>query len=163
MRAYLPSTSAGLRELLDSGTLSATTAFAVTPGLREWYVDDNLEELEYAATMEAARASLRLLDGEPAAARRRVVLAADVPAADVTVRDDMDRGVVTIVGPVGVGQVVALHVDGAEAETAVAAAAQSIAAADLGDPAAQDAVDDAEGFELCWYARQEIAAFLDLL
>jgi len=36
-------------------------------------------------------------------------------------------------------------------------------AADLGDWAAQDAVDDAEGYELCWYASQEIAAFVELL
>ena len=165
MRVYLPSTTTGLRELLDSGTLGAasTTAFAVTPGLREWYVDDDLEELEYAATIEAARASLRLLDGAPAAARRRVVLAADVPDGAVTLRDDMDRAVVQITGPVPLTQIVALHVDGAEAETAVAAAAQSITAADLGDPVAQDAVDDAEGFELGWYASQEIAAFVDLL
>ena len=165
MRVYLPSSTLGLRELLDTDALGATsaTAFAVTPGLREWYIDDDLEELEYAATMEAARASLRLLDGEPAAARRRVVLAADVPDGAVTVRDDMDRGVVQVAGPVLLTQIVALHVDGAEAERAVAAAAESIMAADLGDRAAQDAVDDAEGYELCWYASQEIAAFVELL
>lgn len=165
MRVYLPATTAGLRELLDSGEIGAesVTAFAVTPGLREWYVDDSLEELEYAATMEAARASLRLLEVEHSATRRRAVLAADVPDSDVTVRDDMDRGVVQVAGPVALTQIVALHVDGAEAETAVAAAAQSITAADLGDPVAQDAVDDAEGFELCWHASQEIAAFVELL
>ena len=74
MRVYLPATTAGLSDLVEAGSLGATstTAFAVTPGLREWYVDDDLEELEYAATMEAARASLRLLDSTPQAARRRV-------------------------------------------------------------------------------------------
>lgn len=165
MRVYLPSSTLGLRDLVDTGALGAesTTAFAVTPGLREWYVDDNIEELEYAATMEAARASLRLLDGAPAAARRRVVLAADVPDDAVTVRDDLDRAVVRIAGPLAMSQVVALHVDGADAEPAVAAAAQAIVAADLGEDGAQDVVDDAEGFELCWYASQEIAAFVDLL
>jgi hypothetical protein len=165
VRVYLPSTTTGLRELVDSGELGAasTTAFAVTPGLREWYVDDDPEELEYAATMEAARASLRLLDADPVAARRRVVLAADVPDGAVTLRDDLDRGVVQLAGPLALPQVAALHIDGGEAETAVAAAAQLITAADLGDPVAQDAVDDAEGFELCWYASQEIAAFVDLL
>lgn len=165
MRVYLPSTTAGLRDLLDFGATGAAspTAFAVTPGLREWYLDDSLEELEYAATMEAARASLRLLDAEHAAARRRVVLAADVPDGAVAVRDDVDRGVVQVAGPIPLTQIVALHVDGAEAEPAVAAAAQSIMAADLGDLAAQEIVDDAEGFELCWYASQEISAFVDLL
>ncbi|MFN2518999.1 MAG: hypothetical protein ABR604_08170 [Jatrophihabitantaceae bacterium] len=165
MRVYLPSTTTGLRSLVDSGALggASMTAFAVTPGLREWYVDDDLEELEYAATMEAARASLRLLDGDPAAARRRVVLAADVADSAVTVRDDLDRGVVHVAGPLSLPHVLAVHVDSADAEAAVAVAAQLIAAADLGDLAAQDAVDDAEGCELCWYASQEIAVFVDLL
>jgi uncharacterized protein DUF6912 len=165
MRVYLPATAAGLRELVDTGRLGTetTTAFAVTPGLREWYVDDDLEELEYAAMLEAARASLRLLDSDPAAARRRVVLAADVPDGVVAVRDDLDRGVVELSGPVPMSQIAALHVDDPDAETAVAAAAESIIAADLGDPAAQDAVDDTEGYELSWYATQEIAPFVDLL
>ncbi len=142
---------------------TSTTAFAVTPGLREWYVDDDLEELEYAATMEAARASLRLLDSDPSAARRRVVLAADVSDDVVTVRDDLDRAVVQIAGPVPLDKIVALHADGVDAQAAVAAAAEAITAAELGDDAAQDAVDDAEGFELCWYATQEIDVFVDLL
>ena len=165
MRVYLPTTMAGLRELLDTGVHghAPVTAFAVTPGLREWYVDDDIEELEYAAMMEAARASLRLLTEAYGSARRRVVLAAEVPEDTVTVRDDVDRGVVHVAGPVPLTQVVAVHVDAAEAESAVAAAAKSIMAADLGDPGAQDVVDDAEGFELCWYAGQEIAALLDLL
>jgi hypothetical protein len=164
VRVYLPSTMAGLRELVETGALSGApkTAFAVTPGLREWYVDDDLEELEYAATLEAARASLRLLDADPVAARRRVVLAADVPEGAVSVRDDMDRGVVQLGTPVALTHVAALHVDGPEAETAVATAVQAVTAADLGDAAAQDVVDDAEGYELCWYASQEIASFVDL-
>lgn len=165
MRVYLPSNTTGLRDLVEAGSIGSgsTTAFAVTPGLREWYVDDNLEELEYAATMEAARASLRLLDSSPSAAPRRVVLAADVPDEAVTVRDDLDRAVVRLPGPVAMSQIVALHVDGPDAEPAVAAGAQAITAADLGDAAAQDTVDDVEGFELCWYASQEIAAFVELL
>jgi hypothetical protein len=165
VRVYLPSTTAGLRDLVDAGSLggASTTAFAVTPGLREWYVDDDVEELEYAATMEAARASLRMLDSSPEAASRRVVLAADVPDDAVTVRDDLDRAVVQIAGPVALAQIVALHADGPDAEPAVAAAAQAITAADLGDPTAQDTVDDVEGFELSWYANQEIEVFVDLL
>ena len=43
------------------------------------------------------------------------------------------------------------------------AAAEAIIAADLGDPASQELVDDAEGFELSWYANQEIAPLLELL
>ena len=54
-------------------------AFTVTPALREWYAQADLEELEYAALTHAARASLWLLLADPDAPRRRVVLAADVP------------------------------------------------------------------------------------
>ena len=41
--------------------------------------------------------------------------------------------------------------------------AESIIAADLGNTEAQDLVDDAEGYELSWYANQEIGTLLDLL
>lgn len=146
------------------GTATAElTAFAVTPGLREWYLDDDLEELEYAASREAARASLRLLAADPTAAPRRVVVAADVADDAVTVRDDLDRGVVRVAGPVPLRQVAAAHVDDADAEEAVRAATAAIDAADLGDVDAEATVDDAEGFELAWYATQELGAFLELL
>ncbi|MEO8889880.1 MAG: hypothetical protein ABI301_01850 [Jatrophihabitantaceae bacterium] len=158
MRVYLPTTSTGLRRLHDSGAIGAPpfTAFAVTPGLREWYVDDDIDELEYAAMTEAARASLRLLDGDPDALRRRVVIALDAPDGAVEVRDDLDRGVVRLAGPIALTHVASFHVDDAAAESAVAAAVAAITAADLGERSAQDAVDDAEGYELCWYAGQEL-------
>ena len=162
MRVYVPVTSTMLRSLLDSGAVGPApiTAFAVTPELREWYVDDDSEELEYAATLEAARGSLRLIDSDPRAARRRVVLAADVPDEAVTVRDDLDRGVVRVAVPVPLGAIAAVHADDADAEATVAAAAEAIIAADLGDASSQDAVDDAEGYDLSWYANQEIADLL---
>lgn len=162
MRIYLPATSAVLRALLDTGSIGPAplTAFAVTPALREWYVDDDVEALEYAAMSEAARASLRLLDADASAARRRVVIAVDAPDRAVEVRDDRDRGVVELTEPVPLRTVASVHVDDADAEDAVAAAAGAIMAADLGDVAAEDLVDDAEGFELSWYANQEIGDLL---
>lgn len=165
MRIYLPSTSSGLRALLAAGELGTAplTAFAVTAGLREWYVDDDAEALEYAAMLEAARASLRLIDADASAARRRVVVAADVPDTAVTERDDLDRGVVRLAEVVTLADVASVHVDDADAEAAVAAAAAAVTAADLGDEAAQEAVDDAEGFELSWYASQEIGHLLEEL
>jgi hypothetical protein len=164
VRVYLPATATVARELLDRRRLDAPlTAFAVTPGLREWYVDDDLEELEYAAMLEAARASLRLLDADPAAARRRVVIALDAPEVDVEVRDDLDRGVVRLNAPVELGAVASVHLDEAAAQAAVAAAADAIVAADLGSAQAQDTVDDAEGFELSWYATQELDEVLAAL
>ncbi len=162
MRAYLPGTSGLLRALLETGSIEPApiTAFAVTPALREWYVDDDAEALEYAAMSEAARASLRLIDADPAAARRRVVLAVDVPEASVVVRDDLDRGVVQLTDAVSLASVASVHVDDADAQETVAAAAEAIIAADLGDAGSQERVDDAEGYDLSWYANQEIEQLL---
>jgi hypothetical protein len=129
--------------------------------LREWYDDDDLEELEYAALLEAARASLRLLDADPTAPRRRVVVALDADDEAVTVRDDLDRGVVRLAQPVTTAQIASFHVDDADAAATVAAAAAAVTAADLGQDAAQDAVDDAEGFALSWYAPQELTGLLE--
>jgi len=64
--------------------------YAVTPALREAYASGDEEELEYAALTEAARASLRMLAGNPAAPPRRVVLAAEIPADGVKL-DARDR------------------------------------------------------------------------
>jgi len=165
MRLYLPATSTALAELLDRGELGPPplTGFAVTPGLREWYLDDDLEALEYAAFSEAARGSLRLLDADGSAARRRVVVAADVPDGSVDVRDDLDRGVVTVTTSVPLPAIASVHIDDADAQDTVAAAAEAVIAADLGDPGSQERVDDAEGFELNWYATQEIADLLGTL
>lgn len=165
MRVYLPATASSLRRLLERGELGPVplTAFAVTPALREWYVDDAVEELEYAALLEAARGSLRLLDEDPTAPRRRVVLAADVPDAAVRACPDLDRAVVRVDVPVPVRDVAAVHIDGTSAEPAVRAAAEAVLEADLGGEDAQFLLDEAEGHELLWYATQEIGPLLDVL
>jgi len=167
---YLPATTSVLRTLVDEGRLTGPlTAFAVTPGLREFYALSDAgadeEELEYAALLAAARASLRLVDVDPSAARRRVVLAADVPESAVTeVEDpDADRGAVRITGDVPLAGVASAHVDGAEAEDDVRAAVNVVLEADLGSEDAQFVVEQAEGHELAWYATQEIGPLLELL
>jgi hypothetical protein len=109
---------------------------------------------------EAARASLRLIDAAATAARRRVVVALDAAEDQVEVRDDLDRGVVRLAAPVIAAQVASVHVDDADAEPAVAVAAGAITAADLGDEGAQEKLDDADGFELSWYAPQELEQLL---
>lgn len=165
MRVYLPATSTVLEGLASSGVLGPAplTGFAVTPGLREYYLDDDIEALEYAAAAEAARAALRLIAADPSAAKRRLVISADVPDASVSVRDDLDRGVVRVAVEVPLAWCASVHADDSEAEATVAIAAEQIDAADLGDPTAEEAIDDAEGFELSWYATQEIAELLSEL
>jgi hypothetical protein len=165
MRVYFPATTQTLRELVDSGELGPAplTGFAVTPQLREWYRDSDVDELEYAALLEAARGSLRLIDQDPGALPRRVVVAADVPDEEVTVRSDLDRAVVRVGVPVPLKLVAAVHVDGSEAEKAVAAAVAVVLEADLGSDDAKFVVDGAEGYDLLWYATQEVGPLLDLL
>jgi hypothetical protein len=162
MRVYLPATLPMLRDIDKAGEHGPAplTGFAVTPALREWYLDEDEEELEYAAFTDAARASLRLLDGDPIASRRRVVLSADVPDGEVRAHPELERSVVRIAVPVPASWLAAVHVDGAAAETDVAAAASAVVAADLDDDDAQFVVDGAEAHELEWYGVQEIPDLL---
>lgn len=162
---FVPGTVRTLRALLESGELAAPplTAFAVTPELREWYSEADQEELEYVALTEAGRGSLRLLDEDPTAPRRRVVLSAEVPDEIVAVRPDLDRAVVRVSGAIPLRQVASAHVDGVDAEAAVRAAVGAVLEADLGGSDAQFLLDEAEGHELLWYATQEIGPLLELL
>jgi hypothetical protein len=167
VRVYIPATLAMLRTLVEGGELApiAGTAFALTPMLRESYAAGDTEELEYVAMNEAARASLRLLAAEleddSAAIPRRVVVAADVE--QVRLRPDLDDAAVTVGGAIPTSAVAAVHVDVAEAEDAVRAAAAVVDAADLGDPDAEFALGDAEDHDMAWYATQEIPFLLELL
>jgi hypothetical protein len=170
VRVYLPATTTVLRTLVDEGALPGPhTAFAVTPQLRQFYERSDAEadedELEYAALLAAARASLRLIDIDPAAARRRVVVAADVPDAAVQPIDDpdTDRGAARVQADVRVRDVASAHIDGADAEEDVRAAVNVVLEADMGSEDAQFVVDQAEGHELAWYASQELGPVLDLL
>ncbi|MFE9024533.1 DUF6912 family protein [Streptomyces sp. NPDC007808] len=163
MRVYVPLTLPGLAEAYKTGELGTgpLVAYAVTPGLREWYLSDDIEELEYAALNRAALASLRLLAADAAAVRRRVVVAVDVP--DGVAVTDPDRGLdpaalgeVRIDGGVALAKAAAVHVDSGDAEADVASAAEALEAADGGDDDAQFVVDGADDHELLWFATQEI-------
>jgi hypothetical protein len=167
MRVYIPATWPMLRKLVANDRLDPVggTAFALTPRLRESYSTGDEEELEYAALSEAARASLRLLGiefglGEDDTPARRVVIAADVD--DVTLRPDLDDGVVRIRGAVELDAIAAVHVDTADAEFAVRQAAGAVDAADLGDLDAEFLVGEAEDHELAWYDPDEIAFLVEL-
>jgi hypothetical protein len=160
MRVYLPATLPGLADLLRKAEIGPAPlrAFAVTPTLREWYASGDLEELEYVAMMQAARASLRLLVAAPDAPRRRVVLALDVPEENVGHNGGFSEPtVVEVTRPVPLAQMVAGHVDDLVAVADVTKAVAALPAADSGDDDARFVVDGAEGHELLWYATQELA------
>ncbi|MFF8955711.1 DUF6912 family protein [Streptomyces sp. NPDC014894] len=163
MRVYVPLTLSGLAEAHMKGELAPgpLTAYAVTPGLREWYVSDDIEELEYAALSRAAAASLRMIAGAPDAVRRRVVVAVDVKDQDASADpglplDAASVGEVRIAAPVSLTRAAAVHVDADDAVADVTAAARALGAADQGDDDARFTVDGAEDHELLWYGVQEI-------
>ncbi|MER7662931.1 MULTISPECIES: hypothetical protein [unclassified Streptomyces] len=168
MRVYVPLTLSGLAEAHKRGELGPApmTAYGVTPGLREWYVSDDIEELEYAALSRAAAASLRLVAGDPGVARRRVVVALDVRDQDATADPDRSLdsgsvGEVRISVAVPLAEAAAVHVDADDAIRDVTAAADALGAADQGDDDAQFTVDGAEDHELLWYGVQEIPNLVD--
>jgi len=158
MRVYLPFTLPTLAGLLADGQAAAPVrGFAVTPALREWYSSGDEEELEYVAMTHAARASLRLLQSDPSAPHRRVVLAAEVPDDDVAGIAGFDEpALVEISVPVALADVVSGHIDDVSAVKDIEAAVAALAAADDGDDDARFTVDGAEGHELLWYATQEL-------
>jgi uncharacterized protein DUF6912 len=166
MRVFLPSTLPALAQALQAGHVGHVGSagsdplpgFAVTPALREAYASGDTEELEYAALTEAARASLRMLAGDPSAPPRRVVLAAEIPAEHV--KPDPRTGEparVTLTMPVQIKDLASAQVDAPDASGDVKNAAEALSAADAGDEDARFTVDGAEGHELGWYATQELS------
>ncbi|MFI8391793.1 DUF6912 family protein [Streptomyces sp. NPDC085540] len=165
MRVYVPLTLPGLAEVHRAGELGPAPllAYAVTPELREWYVSDDIEELEYAALNRAALASLRLVAAAADAPRRRVVVALDVDDKAATAAPGADEaalGRVTLAAAVRLAVAAAVHVDADDADEDVAAAAGALEAADGGDTDAQRTVDAAEDHDLLWFGVQEIPGLL---
>ncbi len=169
MRVYIPATLPILSELAKRGELGPgpLTGYAVTPALREWYVEGDEEELEYAAMTEASRGALRLLAADPLAPRRRVVVAAELFDAVVTPvgtpvsrEQGVEPGEVRIDGVIALRDIASFHVDDVAAEPVVGEAALVVRAADDGDEDAQFTVDGAEDYDLLWFATQELPDLL---
>lgn len=162
MRVFLPSTFPGLRRLLETGEVGPAPlpGFAVTKELRDWYDEADEEELDYAALDLAARASVRLLDADPDAVRRRVVLVVDVEDVEPVLK--VDRAAVRLAAPVPMVAVQAAYVDDPDAIPDVTVAADAVIEADLGSEDAAFRVEQAEGHELMWFATQEIGALVEL-
>ncbi len=163
MRVYLPASLPLLAQLRDAGWWpEGAEAHAVTPGLREWYVDGDEEELEFVAFTRAAQAALLLLHKDPAAPRRRVVISADLPSSAVDTTDpQLGDSAVRLRAAVPLGAVAAIHVDDPGVAAQIAAAAEVAPAALAGDEDAQFVVDGTEDHDLAWYDITELPHLLD--
>lgn len=156
MRVYLPTTLAELAAAHACGEFGSGTAHGVTAAVREWYVAGDEEELEFAALLDAARSSLRLIAADGGCPRRRVVVAADVPDAAVRPCPGSGRSAVTVREVISLSVVASVHVDEPEAVAAVTAAVAALPAADAGDDDARFLLDEAEACDLLWYDVTEI-------
>ncbi|HYN75998.1 MAG TPA: hypothetical protein VEV13_07340 [Candidatus Limnocylindria bacterium] len=139
MRVYLPATFSALQVLLDSGSLDADVALAVTDELRDALPAADEEELELEAMLDAAERSLALVAADPSAVRRRLVLAADVPV--VRPAPELGPAAVRLDGVVPLSAVVSGHVDEEGVEAQV----------DAGE---------VEDLALLWYAVQELGGLV---
>lgn len=159
-RVYLPCTLRLLREYVIAGGIGPAPfpAHAVTDALKAAYADGDEEEWEYAAMAAAAEDSLALLgdDDRP----RRVVVVAEVGTV-IAADEPGHPTLVEVVDVVPTRLVVAVHVDAADAEDDVAAAAAAWERADAGDEEAQAVVERCMRHELGWYATQEISDLLE--
>ncbi|MCE0534837.1 hypothetical protein LWF15_04890 [Kineosporia rhizophila] len=160
-RVYVPTTLTALAETAKRGVLNPDAAdsaplpaHAVTSAIREWYTDDDVESLEFAALTEAAEASLRMLAQDPRSPRR-IVMALDVPAKAVRPGGPY-RSSVNLEIEVPLTDVVSLHVDELESEDTMLAAIGALTAADAGDEDAQFLLEEAGACDLLWYDISEI-------
>lgn len=156
-RVFVPATVPGLRAWLAAGSLPVSQAHAVTPRLRAALPEANEEELEYLAMQDAADACLRLLAEDPGAARRRLLLAGDLPVASTVSPPAGDEPLTMVrIGVAGrprMSDMVSLLVDDADACDAVARACELLA----GDPAElAQALDDLAGFDMMWFDISEL-------
>jgi hypothetical protein len=154
MRVYIAATSLLLEKLILDGSIEIDHAYAVTDGLREWYSGDE-EELEYVATMAAARESIDLIS-EPALLRR-VVLAADLDAGLIrgSAESDHHRARVQVATELPMAVIAAALVDGQDAEADLSLALAALPRAST-DEDARFAIDQAQSHELLWFAAQEL-------
>ena len=78
-------------------------------------------------------------------------------------RPDLDRAAVRLKGPIPWKRVAAVHVDGADASSAVLDAVAVVDAADLGDVEAEFALGTVEDIDLCWYDPGEVVFLVNEL
>lgn len=168
LRVYIPATFDLLRTLAEEGQMPIRSGvgFALTPAVRDFYIEGDDEEMAYMAFLDAARASLRLLTigDEQRFPHRRVVISADMEESAVTFSPEDGESVVRLSPALVTTQnLAAIHVDDEDAEPATKAAIEVIDEADLGSEEAELTLGDCEDNFMSWYDSQELPFLVDLL
>lgn len=168
MRVYIPATFATLVGLNESRVITARSGygFAVTPALREYYVEGDEEEIEHSAFLDAAEASLRLLaiGDEEQFPHRRVVVSVDLDEKIITFMPENGESVVKLSpAHISLDHVAAIHIDVEASEDATRAAVEVIDASDLGQEDAELTVGDAQDNFMAWYDPEELPFLVELL
>lgn len=158
-RVFVATTWTGLQQVVIADGIGPSPFFghAVTRALRAAWPEAGDEELEYAATLAAARTSLGLLTDEDPP--RRVVLAVDAETV-IEADDDADPTVVEVGEVVPMRLVAAVLVDTVDAADEVEAARAAWPAALEGDADAEAVVDRCLDRDLAWFAVQELGDLL---
>jgi hypothetical protein len=159
-RAYVALSPALLRDARERGSLELPLqAHAVTRELLAELGDVDVEDAEYVALTAAALDSVTLL--RPEDRPRRVVAAVDV--GDWRARSERGAGpsAVTLTHAVPWRRVAAVHVDGPDAEEAVAGARSALAAdPEAARPETERALERCLDHEPGWFGVQEVDALL---
>ena len=158
-RVFVATTWTGLQQVVTADGIGPAPFFghAVTRALRAAWPEAGDEELEYAATLAAARTSLGLLTDEDPP--RRVVLAVDAETV-IEADDDADPTVVEVGEVVPMRLVAAVLVDTEDAADEVEAARAAWPAALGGDADAEAVLDRCLDRDLAWFAVQELGELL---
>lgn len=164
MKAYLAGSAELLAQWQAVGEVRAERGFAVTDLLRSEFESADDDDLEYHVLAEAGEASLRLqANGSQPVARRLVVVC---EASDAVLRPLLDEpatGAVEVVGALAWQQVESLHLDDADAEPVIAAAAAALRQPDRDHAAVEAGLDAVSGFELMWFDVTEAEAVRGML
>jgi hypothetical protein len=152
-RVYLPTSVARLREILAAGQVPVQGALAVDDARRRELPTWSEDDLEYLVLQDAALQAAHLLVADPDAVPVRAVIAVDVPDRLGTAGTEASDAAPTVPWRA----VASVHLDGADAQSAVLAAMRALRD---GGPATAE-LDGLLDLDLAWYAPNEIPFVLD--
>ena len=160
-RVYVPTTLSGLHGFLDAGSVEATVGYAVTPALREWYVEGDARRAGVRSRRRGGPRLAAAAASRPSRARR-VVLAVEVADGAARPAPDMDRAAVRLSGAVPCRPSTPPSSTTRPLRTTYAGLWPRWPQPTRATRTPRFMVDAVEDHELGWYAVQELSALVAL-